>query len=73
MNIRDYIFSFIMKLLIAVELVLIIWAAMSFYKKKENKKLLNPTEFTYKGHDMVKFNSNVVHSPECRKCFPRYD
>lgn len=31
-------------------------------------------EFKYKGHDMVIFNNyNVMHSPECRKCFPRYD
>ena len=31
-------------------------------------------EFKYKGHDMVIFNNyNIMHSPECRKCFPRYD
>ena len=73
MNIRDYIFSFIADLLTAVVLILIVWTAMSFYEKNENKELLNPIEFKYKGHDMVKFNSTVVHSPECKKCFPRYD
>lgn len=73
MNIRDYIFNFIADLLTAVVLILIVWTAMSFYEKNENKELLNPIEFKYKGHDMVKFNSTVVHSPECKKCFPRYD
>ena len=73
MNIRGHIFSFIVNLLIAVIFVLIIWSAMSFYEKNENKELLNPIEFKYKGHDMIKFNSTVVHSPECKKCFPRYD
>ena len=73
MNIRDNIFSFIVDLLTTVVLVLTVWIAMSFYEKNENKELLNPIEFKYKGHDMVKFNSTVVHSPECKKCFPRYD
>lgn len=73
MNTKDYIFSFIVNVLTAIVLVLIIWTALSFYHKKENKELLNPIEFKYKGHDMVKFNSTVVHSPECRKCYKTHD
>lgn len=36
-------------------------------------------EFKYKGHDMVFFkykwgySGNVIHSPECKKCFDLYD
>ena len=40
---------------------------------KTDKDSIKYIEFTYRGHDMVKFNSTVVHSPECKKCFPRYD
>lgn len=40
--------------------------------------IIYSTNFTYKGHDMVLFRWNstdgtIVHSPECRKCFPKYE
>lgn len=44
-----------------------------------NKDEIGYIEFTYKGHDMVEFKdtwsygSTIIHSPECRKCFPRYN
>lgn len=47
--------------------------------KKTDNDSIRYIEFTYKGHDMVEFydvgdcGSTVIHSPECRKCFPRYD
>lgn len=46
---------------------------------KTDKDSIKYIEFTYQGHDMVEFkdirysNTTIVHSPECRKCFPRYD
>lgn len=46
---------------------------------KTDKDSIKYIEFTYRGHDMVEFkdvscgNTTIVHSPECRKCFPRYD
>lgn len=73
MNTKDYIKRLIVDVLTPVLFVLIIWFAIDYYEKKEDKELLNPIEFKYKGHDMVKFNNMVIHSPECRKCFPKYD
>lgn len=46
--------------------------------KESNKNVrdcpFNYYEFKYKGHDMVEFNNhNIMHSPECKKCFQIYD
>lgn len=73
MNTKDYIKRLIVDVLTPVLFVLNIWFAIDSYEKKEDKELLNPIEFKYKGHDMVKFNGTVLHSPECRKCYQIFD
>lgn len=48
-------------------------------RKKTDHGSIRYVEFTYKGHDMVEFDdvgdygTTIIHSPECRKCFLRYD
>lgn len=48
-------------------------------RKKTDYNSIKYVEFNYKGHDMVEFDdigdygTTIIHSPECKKCFPRYD
>lgn len=68
-----------MKKLLILALMSIYLSSCEMGMQDTNKDEIGYIEFTYKGHDMVEFKntwsygSTIIHSPECRKCFPRYN